>query len=419
MRQPRSQVLHDALRNFCLGSFFALADELDGGADMPVALAEHGGASRPTLYEYRPLVGTFVEERADWLGMREDALAALAPLKDEPAAGIFARAHESAHAGEDEALRRTILLPLLVRVTERCGGFDWDDQAFESAYFELEQLLFGAARSYAAITPLVGATAGAELELGTGIRVRRADAGELAGQWPESAGLWPEDFMREWDRTLVLELDAELSASAPEVPDAPLLFARAVSVLRLATPGALAAGPPVFQRLDGRPYDIARMPALAAQCPEGEPARIDAFRGRLASSLFERLGDGDLEPDVLEAVERYEIALFNRGPLRADELREALVLLLGSEDGSWAAAMRAAALVGETPDERAELLSALRPLVEGDGAGARSEDVVRRAIVESILADSRDSLVSSIDEALLGVRPRVPLADAARAARIG
>jgi NAD(P)-dependent dehydrogenase (short-subunit alcohol dehydrogenase family) len=76
----RSQLLYGALRNFCLGSFFALAEELEAGAELPVALAEHGGVNRPTLYEYRPLVGAFVEQRAGWLGRREDALEALGGL---------------------------------------------------------------------------------------------------------------------------------------------------------------------------------------------------------------------------------------------------------------------------------------------------------------------------------------------------
>ena len=63
-RPVRSPALYRALRNFCLGSFFALADELQAGADLPVALEEHSGLNRPTLYEYRPLVGAFVEQRA-------------------------------------------------------------------------------------------------------------------------------------------------------------------------------------------------------------------------------------------------------------------------------------------------------------------------------------------------------------------
>ena len=55
---PRSPDLFRALRAFCLGAFFELGGEIEQGADIPVALAEHGGANRPTLYEYTPLVGS-------------------------------------------------------------------------------------------------------------------------------------------------------------------------------------------------------------------------------------------------------------------------------------------------------------------------------------------------------------------------
>jgi hypothetical protein len=411
----RSSDLYAALRNFCLGSFFALAEELADGADMPVALAEHSGPDRPTLYEYRPLVGAFIEQRASWLGHREDALAALAVLKDEPAAGIFARAHETAHIGEDEALRLTVLLPLLVRTAERCGGFDWDDASFDHAYAELERSLFGDRRAYAAIAPLVGLTAGGEIDLGGGLRVRPAVAGEFTRHWPEASRLLPRDYGREWDRTLVLELECNLASAAPIVPDAPTVFARAVSALRLATPGAIAAGPVLFERLDWRPYDVRPVPPLAAQAPVDEPTRLDPFRGRLCAQLIARFESGAVDGDVLEAVERYEIALLNRGSLRADELREALVTLLGGDDGSWAAAMRAAVLVGETPRRREELAAVLRRLVDGDGAGAGAEDAVRRALVEVLMARSRDELIAGLDASLLGLRPHPQLTAAARA----
>ena len=46
---PRSPDLFRALRAFCLGAFFELGGEIEHGADIPVALAEHGGADRPTL----------------------------------------------------------------------------------------------------------------------------------------------------------------------------------------------------------------------------------------------------------------------------------------------------------------------------------------------------------------------------------
>ena len=413
-RPVKSPSLYRALRNFCLGSFFALAEELEAGADLPAALTEHAGPNRPTLYEYRPLVGAFVEQRAGWLGQREDATSALVALKDEPAAGIFARAHAHEHAGEDEALRRTILIPLLVRSAERCGGFDWEDGAFDSAYDELERSLFGERRSYAALVPLVGLTAGGEIDLGGGLRVRPAAAGELAAHWPEASRLLPRDYGREWDRTLVAELAVDLDTAVPQVPDAPSVFGRAISALRLATPGAIAAGPVLFERLDWRPYDVKPMPPLAAQLPTGEATRLDPFRGRLAAELIRRLEHPGDDHDLPEALERFEIALFHRGPLRADELREALVLLLGGEDGAWAAAMRAAVLLGESPRERAELLGALRALVDGDGPGARAEDAVRRTLVEALLAESREILIASLDDALLGLRPHQQVTGATR-----
>ncbi len=405
MHAPRSPSLLRALRAFCLGAFFELGRELESGADLPISLAEHTSPNRPTLYEYRPLVGAFVEARADRLGRREDALQALAALKDEPAAGIFARAHAGEKTSEDEALRRTVLVPLLVRTAEACGGFDWEDSAFERAYAELERSLFGATRAYGAVVPLVGLSAGGTIELGPGLRVRHAATNELQAGWPEAQRLLPRDFGREVDRTLVLELETELEGTACVVPDAPVVVGRAITVLRLVTAGAIAAGPVVFERLDWRPYDVRPAPPLAAQVPPGEPTRIDPFRARLVAQLVERLAAG-VDADVHEALDRWELALFHAGPVRADELREALESLLGFDEGPWAAAMRAAVLLGENGRERDELRLALRALLDGDGPGARAEEAVRRSLVETLLHDSRPGLIAALDEVLLGVRPR-------------
>jgi hypothetical protein len=415
----RSPHLFRALRAFCLGAFFDMGVELERGADIPVALAEHGGPDRPTLYEYRPLVADFIEERSHRLGLSDDARDALSALKDEPAAGIFAHAHADEGVGEDEALRRTVLLPLLVRTAEGCAGFDWDDAVFERAYAELERSLFGDRRAYAALAPLVGLTAGGTIELGRGLRVRPAARGELTAAWPEANRLLPPDFGREVDRTLVLELERELDATACQAPDAAVEFGLAVSALRLATPGAVAAGPVLFERLDWRPYGVRPIPPLAAQVPAGEATRLDPFRARLAAALQARLAEPPAEPDLLEAIERWELALFHAGPTRADELREALEALLGCDEGPWAAAMRAAVLLGETARDRAELLASFRALLDGDGPGGRAEDAVRRALVETLLHGSRDELVHALDESLLGVRPRPQLTAAARVAAAG
>jgi hypothetical protein len=416
---PRSPDLYFGLRAFCLGAFFELGLELEGGAEIPVAFEEHAAPGRPTLYEYRPLVGAFVEARADRLVQREDARDALAALKDEPAAGIFARAHAGERVGEDEALARTVLVPLLVATAKACGGFDWNDTSFERAYAELEETLFGEMRAYAALCPVVGLTAGEAIELEEGVRVRPAVTGELATLWPEAGRLLPPSFGREVDRNLVLELRRALDGATPVVPDAPAELGRAVSALRLVVPGAVAAGPVLFERLDGRPYGIRPMPPISAQQPPGEPNRLDPFRARLVARLMERLAAAPDDPDLLEAVDRWELALFHEGPQRADELREALEALLGCDEGAWAAAMRAAVLLGESPDERSALLAALRALLDGDGPGARAEDAVRRALVETLLHGSRDTLTHALDEALLGLRPRPQVTTSARVLATG
>ena len=76
-----------------LGAFAYLLRELDEGAELPVAFVEHEHGAGPALYEYRPLVRSFVEERTDRLRGRDDALFAIEELQREPAAAIFARAH--------------------------------------------------------------------------------------------------------------------------------------------------------------------------------------------------------------------------------------------------------------------------------------------------------------------------------------
>src|SRR5437588_7228781 len=203
MRAPH---LHDTLRRFCLGAFAVFTRDLEDGAEFPFAFEEHGSYGRPTLYEYRPLVRGFVEARAERLFARVDVQDAVADLLREPAARIFAHAHEGEVRDERRAVYRSVLVPLLVRTAEGCGGFDWDDVAFDRAYAETESLLFGDGHAYGAVAPLVGIACTAPVELGEGLRVRPAATGELAALWPESAGLLPRDFGREPDRLCVLEL---------------------------------------------------------------------------------------------------------------------------------------------------------------------------------------------------------------------
>jgi hypothetical protein len=391
----RSPHLYDTLRRFCLGAFATFDRDLETGADLPFAFEEHGSFGRPTLYEYRPLVRGFVEARAERLFARDDVRQAVADLQREPAARIFARAHEGVTPDEARALYRSMLVPLLVRTAEGCGGFDWDDSAFDRAFGELEQSLFGEGHAYGAVAPLVGISCGTQIELGDGIRVRAAPTGELAAMWPEASGLLPREFGREADRLCVLELERALERGADEVPDAPGELADAVTSLRLATDAPVAAGPVLFERLDWRPYGIRPVLPIAATAPPGEPTRLDPFRASVAEKLRPRLAFADDDAQLGEALDRWELSLFQDDPFRSEQLKHALDAALGDGQGSWAAAMRGGALLGETAEERASLVERFE---------APTSDLVRRLLVAVLMHGNRARLLHELDGALLGLR---------------
>ena len=400
----RAPHLYQSLRAFCLAAF-----AVERGAELPFAFEEHPTREGPSLYEYKPLVRGFVEEQAPTLRRLPDTRNAIDDLRREPAASIFARAHSGVGSSEDDALFRTVLLPMLAAVAERCGGFDWQDDAFAAAYADIERSLFGTARSYVALAPVVGLSAGNPVDLGGDIRLRPVVAGEVSTLWPEARGLMPPEFGRDVDRLLVLELSRELDASEGQPPDAAGELADAVSAIRLATAGPVAAGPVVFERLDFRPLRISPLLPIAATQPKGEPTRLDALRGRLAADLRERLTIADDDRLLADALDRWELSLFADEPFRSGQIRDALTSLLGGEDGAWAAAMRAVVLLGESSKDREELLETFR----SERMSRVARDAVRRVVVEVLLYGSRVELMRTLDETLLGLRPRPAIVRAA------
>jgi hypothetical protein len=399
----RAPHLYRSFRCFCLAGFSLLAADVERGDEIPFTFEEHSGG----LHEYRPLLRSYVDARAERLGVLADARIAVEELSREPAAAVYAAAHVGRRGDRgDEALLRTILLPLLADVAQAAGGVDWSDEAFDRAYAAFERTLLGEQRVYAAVAPLVGLSVGSRFDLGDGLRIRHAASGELAAHWPEASGLLPGGFGRETDRLCLLELERTLARDAAAVPDAPSELADAVSALRLATAAPVAAGPVLFERLDWRPLGVRPVLPIAATEPPGEPTRLDAFRARLAADLLERLGGAEDDPELAEALDRWELSLFAEEPFRSEQLREALTALLGGPDGLWAATVRAAVLLGETGRERAEELDRLRSLARGERAGRATADAVRKAIVETLAHGDRGSLIGSLDEALIGARPR-------------
>jgi hypothetical protein len=145
---------------------------------------------------------------------------------------------------------------------------------------------------------------------------------------------------------------------------------------------------------------------IAATQPVGEATRLDQFRGGLARDLYARLTVADEDPELGDALDRYELALFQAEPFRTEQLRESLASLLGGGEGSWAAALRAAVLLGESARARGQILDALRGLASDGAVEGLAADAVRRALVEVVMHGDRLGLIRAVDESLVGIRAR-------------
>ena len=105
-----------------------------------------------------------------------------------------------------------------------------------------------------------------------------------------------------------------------------------------------------------------------------------------------------------EALDRWELSLFQSEPFRSDQLRSGLEALLGA---TWP--LRAARLLGEDGREREELHERLRALADGGEATPSAADALRRALVETLRTGDRRALVVSLDRVLLGLQPLAPV----------
>jgi hypothetical protein len=133
---------------------------------------------------------------------------------------------------------------------------------------------------------------------------------------------------------------------------------------------------------------------IAATAPPGEPTRLDPFRASVAATLRPLLFAADEDAQLGDALDRWELSLFQDDPFRSEQLRHALDAALGAGEGLYAAAMRAAALLGETAEERARLAESFR---------VPPADLVRRLLVAVLQHGDRRTLLRELDEALLGL----------------
>ena len=420
---PPSSVLRPELRrpleHFVQAAFGVLAMDVSSGQEVSFALGGGGGAAGPRLYDYRPLYRAYIEERADRLLELADGRAALVALERDPGVVAYAETHAPAPKRPAEALRRAVLVPLLVGVAERCDGFDFDVEAFEAVYGAVERGVTAKETRVSAFTPLAGVLlSNPPADLGSGVTLRRASLGEIGARWPESSGLVPEGFGREPEELLYLELDIRVEKGARH-SDAAALAGHAVTALRLATGASVRRAPPV-RGGRRRPSQRSRAPAAGCGDPLGRARaarrELDRSRPRPCGRAREpRTG----APRGCTRAPRLRVVAEAHETRLAASLAVLRALLDGERVGDHAVALRVAALRGMTAGARVaiveRLLEAARvltgehilPFNELDRLVEETEGAARATLLAALLdGRSNEELGDELDGVLLGARPR-------------
>lgn len=254
MRHPQ---LHAALRAAGLHAARELAALVEAGDEVPFELLEHArrarsGATGPTLYSYRPLVGLYVERHAEAL----QSLPAVAEAQHTMVAAWGVEAYLQARGVErppaDPHVRAALAVrQFLERLFEDAPDFVLHDEHFDRAFAELESVLTADATETVVVIPLVGVDpAMPTVAITRGVALQRPDA--LRGEVPDAALTGPDG--RPADAVATLRWSARPGSS--ETPRRAREAARRlVTALRLHVAGATpSAGPLVWLRPAGGPW---------------------------------------------------------------------------------------------------------------------------------------------------------------------
>ena len=367
----------------------------------------------PSLYEYRPLVRGFVEEQAPTLRRLPDARNAIDDLRREPAAAIFARAHAGL-VGDRTTTRSSARssLPMLTWTAERCGGFDWHDEAFDVG---VRRSRADAVRHARAPTSRSRRSSGSrpahDADLGGGHHAspdrRRRDLAALArGAGPDAAGVRPR---------------RRPAARARAAARARRRRGRAAGRGRRARRrrhGAPARDRRRDRRRPGRLRAPRLPPACASRrcCRSRRRSRAARRRGstRFARSSPPICASGCRSPTRIASSARRSTAGSCRSSPRSRSAPRRCARRSRACSAATAALWAAVACARPScsPRRRTSAASSLDGL-RAERLDRDARDAVRRALVEALLHGSRVELVEALDETLLGLRPR-PRVRAAR-----
>ena len=406
----RSPQLYEALKRYCLGAFAYLYRESQSEAPLPFVVRGAPDA-RPAGALRVPAAGARLRR-----GARRAADAARRrAVRDRGApprargGDLRARRTRARTRPPRAALFRTILLPFLSGMAEPCGGFDWDDGAFNRGYGELERVALRRA-------PLVRGGRAARRPLLLGCRSSSAAASACA--WPRWGRSPPTGRRRTaCSRRIRPRARARLRARARV--RAPGRGGRAARCARRARRRRHRA-PARDRARRSRPGPVAvraarlapvRRPAGAADRRDRAARRADAGSTRCAAGSPPTCSSGSRPPTATPGSARRSTAGSCRcsRPSRSGRSgcarRSPRCSAAATASGRRRCAL--SVLVGEDAARpRRARRAAARPRRGGGHATRRTADMVRRALVEVLLHGDRDAARRALDDSLLGLRPR-------------
>ena len=369
-RSVRAPHLHSALRGFCLGSFAFFGREIEEGAEIQFVFEEHGSRDRPTLYEYRPLV------RAVRRGARRTA--------------ARARRHRDRARGAGPRACRGDLRPRSRRCSRRARPLPHRPAAAARGRGRvLRRVRLGRRR----LRPGLCEPRAVAVRRGAGLRGDRAARRDRGGRDRRArrrvcaCGMRPTASSPRTGRT---RPGSYPRASAARPTACACSSSSGLCPRREASrPMRRARSPTRSPRFASRPAARSRPGRFSSSGSTGGPSACGpcyrsprrsrrasrpgstSFAARSRVRCWPSSGRPSDDRELGDALDRWELSLFQTAPFRAEQLRAALEALLGAGDGAWAASLRAAVLLGETGRERSEPPSTCCARLR-DGVGGRT-----------------------------------------------
>lgn len=378
--------LHDSLSTFVEEAAWQLAEEVSRGAEIRFELIEQGRASAP-LYCYRPLTGRFIAERGSALARLPSYPAAVQGLEALPDIGGYLRARGRRAPNRDPRVQADAALQaLLCAVWADATDFLYDDERFEAAYAELEQVAYAGCALAVVVATVEGLVIESDqVELGDGLALVRAITLDDAP---------PDLSCDEYATVAALRLESPAGEGA-SLEAAGRRLRRLQAALRLWDDAEPALGPAAWARSDDSPWVLVPL-AMGIRRQSGDcllPAEEEDPLRAFCSLVARRTPRSG---ELAWALRRFELGCERASAVEAltDWLLAARALLAERGATGYDRVSERLAAICATPDRREALAERLEEAIV----------LERRSISGTVRADPAvEELVSELSGSLRAV----------------